>query len=158
LNGQRVVEELVVGRPPEGVVDDDGSVEGGVLEKGAVEGDVVGDAVDDDRVARGLSSATAPVSQTRPDAVDVAGVDVLDQRAGKAVLHAKQNADLLHAELLDRDIIDAIAYAAHVDCKSRSSNYDEHVISWLRRLNQQAMRACGACGGPGTWRQLGVRC
>ena len=52
LFGQGVVEELVVGRPPEGVVDDDGAVERGVLEEGAVEGDVVGDAVDDDGVAR----------------------------------------------------------------------------------------------------------
>ena len=52
--GERVVEELVVGRPPEGIVDDDRAVERGVLEIGAVEGDVVGDAVDDDGVWRGL--------------------------------------------------------------------------------------------------------
>ena len=54
LGGERVVEELVVGRPPERIVDDDGAVERGVLEKGAVEGNVVRDAVDDDGVGRRL--------------------------------------------------------------------------------------------------------
>ncbi len=49
-------------------------------------------------------------------------------------------------KLLDRDIIDAIAYAAHVD-KSVVRNYDEHVISWLRRINQQAMRSAALAAG-----------
>ncbi len=49
-------------------------------------------------------------------------------------------------KLLDRDIIDAIAYAAHVD-KNVVSNYDEHVVSWLRRLNQQAMRGAALAAG-----------
>lgn len=49
-------------------------------------------------------------------------------------------------KLLDRDIIDAIAYAAHVD-KSVVRNYDEHVVSWLRRLNQQAMRSAALAAG-----------
>ena len=43
-------------------------------------------------------------------------------------------------KLLDRDIIDAIAYAAHVD-SNLVRHYDEHVESWLRRINQQAMRS-----------------
>ena len=43
-------------------------------------------------------------------------------------------------KLLDRDIIDAIAYAAHVET-SVVRHYDEHVDSWLRRFNQQAMRS-----------------
>ena len=101
LFGQRVVEELVVGRPPEGVVDDDGAVERGVLEKGAVEGDVVRDAVDDDGVARrSVEVDGAGLDEFRLDAFDVARVDVLDQCAGKAVLHAEQNADLFHAAAL----------------------------------------------------------
>jgi len=48
-------------------------------------------------------------------------------------------------KLLDRDIIDAIAYAAHVDANVR--HYDEHVDSWLRRLNQQAMRSAALAAG-----------
>ncbi len=49
-------------------------------------------------------------------------------------------------KLLDRDIIDAIAYAAHVD-SSVVKHYDEHVDSWLSRLNQQAMRSAALAAG-----------
>ena len=99
FGGQGVVEKLVVGRPPEGIVDDDGSVERGVLEIGAIEGDVVGDAVDDDGVARGLVELDgAGLDELGLNAVDIARIDVLDQRAGKAVLHAEQDADLLHTK------------------------------------------------------------
>jgi cytidylate kinase len=49
-------------------------------------------------------------------------------------------------KLLDRDIIDAIAYAAHVD-SSVVRHYDEHVDSWLRRINQQAMRSAALAAG-----------
>jgi cytidylate kinase len=49
-------------------------------------------------------------------------------------------------KLLDRDIIDAIAYAAHVD-KKVVKHYDEHVDSWLRRINQQAMRSAALAAG-----------
>ena len=48
--------------------------------------------------------------------------------------------------LLDRDIIDAIAYAAHVDANV-VRHYDEHVDSWLRRINQQAMRSAALAAG-----------
>src|SRR5215831_652278 len=49
-------------------------------------------------------------------------------------------------KLLDRDIIDAIAYAAHVDPK-QVMHYDEHIESWLGRVNQQAMRAAALAAG-----------
>jgi cytidylate kinase len=49
-------------------------------------------------------------------------------------------------KLLDRDIIDAIAYAAHVD-PNTVRRYDEHVESWLRRINQQAMRSAALAAG-----------
>jgi cytidylate kinase len=49
-------------------------------------------------------------------------------------------------KLLDRDIIDAIAYAAHVD-PTVVRHYDEHVDSWLRRINQQAMRSAALAAG-----------
>jgi cytidylate kinase len=49
-------------------------------------------------------------------------------------------------KLLDRDIIDAIAYSAHVD-KDVVQHYDEHVDSWLRRVNQQAMRSAALAAG-----------
>jgi cytidylate kinase len=49
-------------------------------------------------------------------------------------------------KLLDRDIIDAIAYTAHVEPRL-VQRYDEHVVSWLRRLNQQAMRGAALAAG-----------
>jgi cytidylate kinase len=49
-------------------------------------------------------------------------------------------------KLLDRDIIDAIAYQAHVD-PQEVHRYDEHVESWLRRINQQAMRSAALAAG-----------
>jgi CMP/dCMP kinase len=49
-------------------------------------------------------------------------------------------------KLLDRNIIDAIAYSAHVDADVVQL-YDEHVDSWLRRLNRQAMRSAALAAG-----------
>ena len=48
--------------------------------------------------------------------------------------------------MLDRNIIDAVAYAAHVDPKV-VERYDENVQSWFRRLNQQAMRGAVLAAG-----------
>jgi cytidylate kinase len=59
---------------------------------------------------------------------------------------AEMIAKRLDWKLLDRDIIDAIAYAAHVPQKL-VSHYDEHVDSWLKRINQQAMRSAALAAG-----------
>lgn len=59
---------------------------------------------------------------------------------------AQTIAQWLGWKLLDRDIIDAIAYEAHVD-KKVVRHYDEHVDSWLRRVNQQAMRSAALAAG-----------
>ena len=59
---------------------------------------------------------------------------------------AQTIAQWLGWKLLDRNIIDAIAYAAHVD-SSVVKHYDEHVVSWLRRINQQAMRSAALAAG-----------
>jgi len=59
---------------------------------------------------------------------------------------AQTIAEWLGWKLLDRDIIDAIAYAAHVDPKVVRP-YDEHVDSWLSRINQQAMRSAALAAG-----------
>jgi cytidylate kinase len=59
---------------------------------------------------------------------------------------AQTIAEWLGWKLLDKDIIDAIAYAAHVDTKV-VRHYDEHVDSWLRRINQQAMRSAALAAG-----------
>jgi hypothetical protein len=49
-DGQGVVEELFVGAPPEGVVDDRRAGDGCVFEERPIEGHVLGNAVDDDGV------------------------------------------------------------------------------------------------------------
>ncbi len=59
---------------------------------------------------------------------------------------AQTIAEWLGWKLLDKDIIDAIAYAAHVDANV-VRHYDEHVDSWLRRINQQAMRSAALAAG-----------
>jgi cytidylate kinase len=59
---------------------------------------------------------------------------------------AQKIAEWLGWKLLDKNIIDAIAYAAHVD-SSVVQHYDEHVVSWLQRLNQQAMRSAALTAG-----------
>jgi CMP/dCMP kinase len=59
---------------------------------------------------------------------------------------AKIVAEKLGWKLLDGELIDAIAAAAHVDTRVVSS-FDEHVESWLRRMNRQAMRAAALAGG-----------
>jgi cytidylate kinase len=59
---------------------------------------------------------------------------------------AQTIAESLGWKLLDKDIIDAIAYAAHVDTNA-VLRYDEHVDSWLRRLNQQTMRSAALAAG-----------
>jgi cytidylate kinase len=55
-------------------------------------------------------------------------------------------AEKLGWKLLDGELIDAIASASHVDPKVVSS-YDEHVESWLRRMNRQAMRGAALAAG-----------
>jgi len=59
---------------------------------------------------------------------------------------AQKIAERLGWKLLDRNIIDAVAYAAHVDPKV-VERYDENVQSWFRRLNQQAMRGAVLAAG-----------
>ncbi|MGB8261940.1 MAG: cytidylate kinase-like family protein [Terracidiphilus sp.] len=59
---------------------------------------------------------------------------------------AQSIAEWLGWKLLDKDIIDAIGYAAHVDQKV-VRQYDEHVDGWLSRLNQQAMRSAALAAG-----------
>lgn len=55
-------------------------------------------------------------------------------------------AEKLGWKLLDGELIDAIAAASHVDPKVVSS-FDEHVESWLRRMNRQAMRGAALAAG-----------
>ena len=59
---------------------------------------------------------------------------------------AKMVAEQLGWKLLDSELIEAIARAGHVDPKV-VSQLDEHVESWLRRMNRQAMRGAALAAG-----------
>ena len=101
IAGQRIVEKLVVGRSPEGIVDDRRAVKRRVLEIRAIKRDIVGDAIEDDRVVRRLIERdSAGEDELGLDAGGIASVNSLDQRARKTVLHAEQDADLFHAPVL----------------------------------------------------------
>ena len=59
---------------------------------------------------------------------------------------ANRVAQLLGWKLLDQEIIGRIARAARVDTKV-VKHYDEHVDSWLRRFNEEAMRGVALASG-----------
>jgi len=59
---------------------------------------------------------------------------------------AKTVADWLGWKLLDNELITAIARAAHVDSKV-VRHYDERVDSWLRRMNEEAIRGVAMASG-----------
>ena len=59
---------------------------------------------------------------------------------------AKAVAEKLGWKLLDGALIEAIARTAHVD-PGVVSHFDEHVESWLSRMNRKAMRSTALAGG-----------
>lgn len=59
---------------------------------------------------------------------------------------AKSVAEMLGWKLLDGELIDAIAHTAHVD-PNVVTRFDEHVESWLQRMNRQAMHSAALAGG-----------
>src|SRR6266849_4136549 len=102
LRGDGIVEKLVVGGPPEGIFDDVGALQYGVLEVAAIVIDFVGDAVDNDGVFGGLVHArAAELDEFGGDAVGFAElVHADDERRREAVFTAAEKANLLHGELL----------------------------------------------------------
>ena len=69
-----------------------------MLEEGAIERNLVGDAVKNDGVARLLIEIDCTrLHKLSLNAGWISRIDPLDERAGKTVFHAEQHADLLHA-------------------------------------------------------------
>jgi hypothetical protein len=94
---QRIAEELVIGTPPEGVVDHARAAECGNLEHGAVEGDVVRNPVQDDIVAQQLIHAhAANFDKLGCHVGQIHAVDGFDERGREALFHAEENADDAH--------------------------------------------------------------
>jgi hypothetical protein len=115
VSGHRheVVEELVVGRPPDRVVHDAHARARGALQVRPIERDFVTDAVEDEVVLEdAVILDVRDLHRHGQDAVAAARVDRVDQRPGKRVLHAEQQADaLLHAALRRaRIVIESVAH------------------------------------------------
>src|SRR5450759_684862 len=95
--GHDVVEELVVGRPPERVVDDDRALRRELLEHGPVEWDVLADPVEDQVVGPGRFETHGPdVGRLGHDAGGARAVDPVHQRQRESPLLSKENADAFH--------------------------------------------------------------
>ena len=97
LRGQSIVEELIVRRPPERIVDHVRPGQHRVLQVGAVERHVVRNAVDDDGITAGHRLLDgANLNALRLNVRQSHRVHLVDECLGKGVLLAEQNSDLLH--------------------------------------------------------------
>ena len=72
-----------------------------MLEERAIERNVVGDAIEDNGVARRLMEVDcASLNKLRLNAGWISVVDPLDEGAGETVLHAEEDTDDLHGLVL----------------------------------------------------------
>ncbi len=149
LAGESVVEKFVVRGPPERIVDDDGPGERRVLQEAAIEGNVVRDAVDDDRIAAGRCLAhAADLDGLGSDVGKLHRVDALDQRSGEGVLHAVQDANLLHLLLLPSRVL--ILSLAPSVCQDHAIK-DKHsscAARWASRGCSNCPRSRAGAGQP----------
>ena len=96
-----VVEELVVRRPPERIVDHDRPVEGGLLQERAIERNVLADPVQDQVVLfRRFETDAADPDGLRHDVRIAPAVDPIHQGIGEGTLLTEENADRLHEKAL----------------------------------------------------------
>jgi hypothetical protein len=87
--GDGVIEKFVVGGPPEGIVDDVGALQDGVLEIAAIVFDFVGDAVNDDGIFGGLIHAgAAKLDEFGGDAVGLAELVHSHDEGGREAIFA----------------------------------------------------------------------
>src|ERR1700722_5870106 len=94
---QRVVKKLVVGRPPERIVDHDRLVQHGVLQVRAVKRNILRNPVNDDPIAAGIGHLYAvQLHELGSYTVNLHAVDLLYHRRWKSIFHAEQNANFLH--------------------------------------------------------------
>src|SRR5580704_14510473 len=100
LTRQRVIEKLVVGGPPEWIVDDDRASKRSILEKSAVERDILRDAVDDHAISTGIRHLDAAhLDELGGHAINPHAVDLLHQRGWEGVFHAKDDSNFVHMRL-----------------------------------------------------------
>ena len=103
ISRQRVVEKLVVGVPPEWIVDDLRSGEHGALQVSSIERHIVRDSIDDDVVRAGLGHPHAAEFDVLSRDAGVAFVDLVDESLRKSTFAADKYADLhLCSSVLNR--------------------------------------------------------
>lgn len=92
-----VVEELLVGAPPERVVDNSRSTDGGIFKESAIEWNILGDSVDNNGVVRGNRLHNlVDANGLGYDTGDILAVDAFNESVWKGILLSMQNAYLLH--------------------------------------------------------------
>ena len=97
LRCQRIVEKLIVRRPPERIIDDRRPVQHRMFQKCPVKRNVVRDAIHNHRPRRRPIQPNRPnLHKLRRNPVEILPVDLFHQRARKSILHAEQHADLFH--------------------------------------------------------------
>src|SRR5713101_8070148 len=97
LCGKRVVEEFVIGAPPERVVDHDGSVQDGVFDVCPIKRNVVGDAVDNNTITARFCHFHPPdFDKLSLEAIDLHVVNLCNDGTGKSVFHSENNTNLFH--------------------------------------------------------------
>ena len=95
---QGIIEKLVIGSPPERVIDDYCSAEHSILQIGAIEGDVLRNAVYDDPIAARICHLNPThLDELCRHAFKVHVIDPLDQGGRKRVFHSEDDADFLCA-------------------------------------------------------------
>ena len=100
--GHQIVEELVVGRPPYGVIDDAHAGRHRAFQIGSVEGDLVADPVENHVVVKdSVILEIGNLHGHRFDAIPSVAIDCLDQRPWERVFHSEQQSDsfLSHRDL-----------------------------------------------------------
>src|SRR5205085_7147813 len=98
FGGERIVEALIVGRPPERVVDDVSAFERRALQKGAIEGHFMRDAINDDVVMAGFIQPDAAEFDELGDHRALAAlIYPVNQSQWKRLLAPDQNAYSVHS-------------------------------------------------------------
>src|SRR5215469_2427023 len=96
LRRQGIVEKLIVGAPPECIIDDNCSGEDRIFQVGSIKRDVMRNAIDDQRIPARISHSYATdLHGLGRDAIGFGAIDPLDHRGWKSILHSEEDADLL---------------------------------------------------------------
>ena len=97
--GQGIIEEFLVGRPPEGIINYGRTHEGGVFEVGSVEGYILRNSVNDDGVVGGY--VLLHLIDKHEFGSDIGRcylVYAVDKSLGEGVFLSEKNADFFHKE------------------------------------------------------------